>query len=487
MTWIISKALMKDYENSRSSRGPGEESSADISSDGEQSVPSNGMPTHGTFWSPGKTTDASKPSRSGMTFKPLTDDLGEAVLMSYLEAFPVRTFPVQERERESKENEAPCGDTWQESSAKFDLASSSWKTHQCLWDEDLPSSSLTLPRWGMMRSGVLWERITLPPLISGTESGLWGTPRAGMGRSPACHYDRGKGNLEEQVGAAEYAKTWPTPCARDHKGVSGSGRQAKRGNPQDTLCNAVAGRMWPTPSAHKQTASGDLVNADGTPWDGESKPHSKKTGKPVQTALLDRVKMFPTPGANEDSYRLAGNSQQSNGLGAMARREALEQDPEVGGQLNPTWVEWLMNWPIGWTDTDTNCKHETEYWKAASSTANQSDQLREMWWNRESGAPPQRPESDKQRSVQSRGAVFQVPPSGALEDQSREMQSVRNVIPTEADKTSETLRQFRMQQDSREDISRVAVGIKCRVDRLRCIGNGQVPAVAKLAWEVLSK
>ena len=22
----------------------------------------------------------------------------------------------------------------------------------------------------------------------------------------------------------------------------------------------------------------------------------------------------------------------------------------VGGQLNPTWVEWLMGFPIGWTD-----------------------------------------------------------------------------------------------------------------------------------------
>jgi len=23
---------------------------------------------------------------------------------------------------------------------------------------------------------------------------------------------------------------------------------------------------------------------------------------------------------------------------------------QVGGQLNPTWVEWLMAWPVGWTD-----------------------------------------------------------------------------------------------------------------------------------------
>jgi hypothetical protein len=23
---------------------------------------------------------------------------------------------------------------------------------------------------------------------------------------------------------------------------------------------------------------------------------------------------------------------------------------QVGGKLNPQWVEWLMGWPIGWTD-----------------------------------------------------------------------------------------------------------------------------------------
>jgi DNA (cytosine-5)-methyltransferase 1 len=22
----------------------------------------------------------------------------------------------------------------------------------------------------------------------------------------------------------------------------------------------------------------------------------------------------------------------------------------TSGQLNPTWVEWLMGWPLGWTD-----------------------------------------------------------------------------------------------------------------------------------------
>ena len=36
------------------------------------------------------------------------------------------------------------------------------------------------------------------------------------------------------------------------------------------------------------------------------------------------------------------------------------------------------------------------------------------------------------------------------------------------------------------DVGRVANGVAARVDRLRCIGNGQVPAVAQLAWRILT-
>lgn len=37
------------------------------------------------------------------------------------------------------------------------------------------------------------------------------------------------------------------------------------------------------------------------------------------------------------------------------------------------------------------------------------------------------------------------------------------------------------------DVGRVANGVAARVDRLKALGNGQVPAVAALAWEVLSR
>ena len=56
--------------------------------------------------------------------------------------------------------------------------------------------------------------------------------------------------LREQVKYPPPNQMWPTPAARDKAGISGSGRQERKGYPADTLPNAVhiaEGRMWPTP------------------------------------------------------------------------------------------------------------------------------------------------------------------------------------------------------------------------------------------------
>jgi hypothetical protein len=31
-------------------------------------------------------------------------------------------------------------------------------------------------------------------------------------------------------------------------------------------------------------------------------------------------------------------------------RNSRPLSEQIGGLLNPTWVEWLMGWPLGWTD-----------------------------------------------------------------------------------------------------------------------------------------
>ena len=163
MSWLYSQALVEEY-------------SEDTSLDGAPCALWNGKPTQLPSWCNDKTMARCQLSQSGMTFRPLTDDHGEDVLMSFLEDFPAKTSVAPAKEQESKGSDLPCGRTWRESLEKFDLNTHTWKTHQCLWDEDLPESSVILPKWGMMLSGVLWERITLPPLTSETGSGSWPTP-----------------------------------------------------------------------------------------------------------------------------------------------------------------------------------------------------------------------------------------------------------------------------------------------------------------------
>jgi hypothetical protein len=205
--------MMEAYANSHYSQEQAEEYLAANFSDGEQCALWNGTHTQRASWLPDKMTDVCRLSRSGMMFKPLTDELGEDVLMSFLEGFHARIFHVQEKAQESPANDPLCGNTWRESSVKFDRNTRSWKTHQCLWEEDLKPSSLTLPKWGMMRGGVLWERITPAHLTSETESG----------------------SLHQFF----------TPTARDYKGMSGAGLRKRHGK-KHNLADCLGGVPNPT-------------------------------------------------------------------------------------------------------------------------------------------------------------------------------------------------------------------------------------------------
>lgn len=91
MAWLISRALMADYESSRCSRAPAAASLAAGCWDGAPSAPSNPNPTPQAYLPSDRTTAFSRPSRYGMTFGPLTADLGEALLTWFLAAFPART------------------------------------------------------------------------------------------------------------------------------------------------------------------------------------------------------------------------------------------------------------------------------------------------------------------------------------------------------------------------------------------------------------
>jgi hypothetical protein len=268
MSWLFSQALVAGFW------GGG-------SLDGEPSAPSNGNPTPQAYLPPDRMTDFSRPSRFGMTFKPLTDDLGATVLTSFLAAFPARTLAWPAKAPALTESAAACGPTWRASLARFDPATSSWKTAQRSLLGDSDECSVIWPRSGMTAAGQCWELPTLERRIGETDSGLW-----------------------------------PTPIASDSRGSSGRPALGK----QVQLVDAV---KWPTP-----TVCGNYNRKGASPTSGDG----------LATAVLKCA----TPTASP--WRSGKASQ------ATMERNSRPLSEQIGGSLNPTWVEWLMGWPLGWTD-----------------------------------------------------------------------------------------------------------------------------------------
>lgn len=159
MSWLFSQALVEEY-------------SVDIFSDGEPSAQWNVMPTPQGFWRNDKMMDASRLSRFGPTLRLLTEQHGEAVLMLFLEDFPVRTYPSQEGGRGLKERVAGYGLSSVESLAKYDPISCSWKTPQLSLLEDSELYSETWPRWGSMRDGECWVQEPSVRYAKASVSGL---------------------------------------------------------------------------------------------------------------------------------------------------------------------------------------------------------------------------------------------------------------------------------------------------------------------------
>lgn len=134
----------------------GEESSAECYSDIPAYALSKSKSILERCYSSDSETVSSHASQYGMTCKPSTGDRGGEKSMSCAVASPAKTSVPPEKARGLMASEAECGRRWQELSMRYDRVTSSWKTHRCLWEEDLPESSVILPRCGMIRDGVCW-------------------------------------------------------------------------------------------------------------------------------------------------------------------------------------------------------------------------------------------------------------------------------------------------------------------------------------------
>jgi hypothetical protein len=192
-----------------------------------------------------------------------------------------------------------------------------------------------------MRNGVCSRRPTAERRTFGSESGFWQTPVAddAVDRKAGKWNSRGEPKLSAQV-------MLPTPSASNREARPAATWNPKSQSGRSLGCMAKTG-MWPTPTS--------CDYKDGTAKSCENVPVN---------GLLGRAVHYPTTRACEwkaNAYQ--GNKDKPRlTLTGVARQESSGRTDAAGGKLAPAFVEWLMVFPIGWSDCARSATRRFRQW-----------------------------------------------------------------------------------------------------------------------------
>ena len=240
-------------------------------------------------------------SPSGTTCEPSTEHPGTDTLISCQEASPVSPGASQEPARELRitATSGPIPSGW---FVQYDHITSSWRTSQgSLLTLTLDVFSETWPKQGTMHAGVCWEQMTWAHPTAEDGSGYW----------------------------------LPTPTAHQG-GWNQGGGNGREGQPiRPSLEHMARHNLWKTPTAE----------------DCRDRAFARNNrGEPKLSAQVKMIAPWATPTAHPRTHtpRQVDHGQQ------LAN--------QVGGSLNPTWVEWLMGWCLGWTALEPLAMDKYQQW-----------------------------------------------------------------------------------------------------------------------------
>lgn len=246
-------------------------------------------------------------------------------------------------------------------------AQGSSSLHGSTWDRgEYPTPSATPYGTSQNEGEVEHRRPTAGTPSLETWARLWqtpATPNGGRGVPLDAEMDgqtlRRADGQKVQIMLENQARGWATPAARDGKDTGtlaprtdGVGAFAER---KDQLGRQVAGWptplppvAWPTPSTEQRH---DYQNDHGDPT------------KPYPT-LQGAAKSWPTARAEDGESSGRRHSRDTEDtLTATSRSFPPDLTTSSCGEgcspshrrLNPRFVEWLMGWPVGWTDVRIGC------------------------------------------------------------------------------------------------------------------------------------
>lgn len=148
----------------------------------------------------------------------------------------------------------------------------------------------------------------------------------------------------------EFLETWP------RWGSMRNGASYLRPTPALRICESASG-LWPTPTATLGTKGGRVT------------PRKGREGGTLIEAVSAR--RWPTPCASASASKGSSPAALTRKSGASRANDRIDHAVMAsdGGQLNPEWVEWLMGWPIGWTELKPLAMDRFREWRQQHSTS----------------------------------------------------------------------------------------------------------------------
>jgi len=207
------------------------------------------------------------------------------------------------------------------------LATSLWASTRCYltWKPQATPAGVTLFRLSPQT-----------PDIDATGAGLLHTPTAKANQ------------LAPSMKSGWNEPLWATPNTMDHlpAGISASYKESLTGvrkNPSNLRDQVIEPVLWATPRTSDGTGGPRQLDEKGRRI-SKSNPDLK-----FGANLADQARVWPTPTARDykDSPNQKDRGERDDSKLAI---RVYRGEEASSGSLNPQWVEWLMGYPVGYTD-----------------------------------------------------------------------------------------------------------------------------------------